>query len=105
MCYPGAGWVDEHSTQVFAKSLALLFLDFLAPRKIVNTVVMCRGRAYFLKSTEVVSNSGEQYYAVALEAKKFLESHGIQVVATVGDNAQGVQNALQRCAVVLCCLL
>ena len=64
----------------------------------MNTVVMCRGRAYFLKSTEVVSNSGEQCYAVALEAKKFLESRGIQVVATVVTMPKGFK---MRCSGVL----
>jgi hypothetical protein len=51
-----------------------------------------------MKSTEVASNAGEQYYGVTSECKKFLEQNGIRVVAVVGDNATGVQNALMRYA-------
>ena len=64
-------------------------------RKVINTIALHRGRAHFLKSTEVVSNEGDQYYKIATDAKVYLESKGVRVVAVVGDNASGVQNGLK----------
>lgn len=59
-------------------------------------VVIHKAEAYFIKSCEVASNSGEQYYQVVKEVKKKLEEQGIIVGAIVGDNASAVQNALNR---------
>ena len=68
----------------------------------VNVVLIAEGRAFFMRSFEVASNSGEQYYQVVKEVKALAESKGLHVVACVGDNASGVQNGLARSACPFC---
>ena len=66
-------------------------------RKMVNVVMIHNGEAHFLQSVEVSSNSGEQYFQLLKSVKAGLEEKGVIVCAVVGDNASGVQNALNRC--------
>lgn len=73
-------------------------LAHIHPRKIVNIVLLHAGVAYFVKSIEVTSNSGDQYYQAVTDVKTWVEGeYGMFVVAIVGDNASAVQNALARC--------
>lgn len=66
--------------------------------KVVNIILLHSGTAYFVKSIEVTSNSGDQYYQVVTDVKTWVEKeYGMVVVAIVGDNASAVQNALARC--------
>lgn len=67
----------------------------------MNVVLISGAKAYFVKTMEVTSNSGDQYLALLKEVKEKVEAKGLIVCAAVGDNATGVQNALAR-YVVLC---
>ena len=69
----------------------------LVYRKMVNIVLIHQGMANFIRSVEVMANTGDNYYDVLKEEKEKLESKGVIISAIVGDNASGVQNALLRC--------
>jgi hypothetical protein len=62
----------------------------------VNVIMIHSKEAYFLASVEVISNTGDNYYAVLKAEKEKLETRGVAVIGVVGDNASGVQNALRR---------
>lgn len=61
-----------------------------------NVVLIWNGEAHFISSFEILSNSGDQYVDALNKAKAMVEQEGIIVLAIVGDNASGVQNALNR---------
>lgn len=62
----------------------------------VNVIMIHSKEAYFLASVEVISNTGDNYYAVLKAEKEKLETRGVAVIGVVGDNASGVQNVTQN---------
>lgn len=69
---------------------------FITLRKVYNIIMIHEGEAHFVNSVEMSSNSGEHILEILKEQKEMLELRGMVVVAVVGDNASGVQNALAR---------
>ena len=61
-----------------------------------NLVALAGGEAYFIDSVQTGSNVADAITPVVQAAKEKLEKEDILVVALVGDNHSGVQNALTR---------